>query len=210
MARHSSTLAWRIPGTGDPGGLPSMGSHRVGHNWSDLAAAAAAAYILSCHLCIVTILPLSDQFEILLIYFYFLTALPRIPVLCWIEVVRMGITVLFQNLVGRLSTFYHWVLCWLWVCHSSFLLCWNRSLSAHFGESFYHEISVFWKSKLIKSWPTFGHTVQRLAHVLSDFGSFRNVWVHDACSVMSDSLRLHRLYSPPGSSGPWDLQARIL
>ena len=42
MATHSSVLAWRIPGTGEPGGLPSMGSHRVGHNWSDLAAAAAA------------------------------------------------------------------------------------------------------------------------------------------------------------------------
>ena len=41
MATHSSVLAWRIPGTGKPGGLPSMGSHRVGHNWSDLAAAAA-------------------------------------------------------------------------------------------------------------------------------------------------------------------------
>ena len=38
---HSSVLAWRIPGTGEPGGLPSMGSHRVGHEWSDLAAAAA-------------------------------------------------------------------------------------------------------------------------------------------------------------------------
>ena len=42
MATHSSVLAWRIPGTGEPGGLPSMGSHRVGHDWSDLAAAAAA------------------------------------------------------------------------------------------------------------------------------------------------------------------------
>ena len=42
MATHSSALAWRIPGTGEPGGLPSMGSHRVGHDWSDLAAAAAA------------------------------------------------------------------------------------------------------------------------------------------------------------------------
>ena len=41
MATHSSVLAWRIPGVGEPGGLPSMGSHRVGHNWSDLAAAAA-------------------------------------------------------------------------------------------------------------------------------------------------------------------------
>ena len=42
MGTHSSALAWRIPGTGEPGGLPSMGSHRVGHDWSDLAAAAAA------------------------------------------------------------------------------------------------------------------------------------------------------------------------
>ena len=40
MATHSNVLAWRIPGTGEPGRLPSMGSHRVGHNWSDLAAAA--------------------------------------------------------------------------------------------------------------------------------------------------------------------------
>ena len=40
MATHSSVLAWRIPGTEEPGELPSMGSHRVGHNQSDLAAAA--------------------------------------------------------------------------------------------------------------------------------------------------------------------------
>ena len=39
MAIHSSVLAWRIPRMGEPGGLPSMGSHRVGHDWSDLAAA---------------------------------------------------------------------------------------------------------------------------------------------------------------------------
>ena len=43
MATHSSDLAWRIPGTGEPGGLLSIGSYRVGRNWSDLAAAAAAA-----------------------------------------------------------------------------------------------------------------------------------------------------------------------
>ena len=43
MATHSSVLAWRIPGTGEPDGLPSLGSHRVGHDRSDLAAAAAAA-----------------------------------------------------------------------------------------------------------------------------------------------------------------------
>ena len=41
MATHSSVLAWRIPGRGEPDGLPSMGLHRVGHDWSDLAAAAA-------------------------------------------------------------------------------------------------------------------------------------------------------------------------
>ena len=42
MATHSSVLAWRIPGTAEPGGLLSMGSHRVRHDWSDLAAAAVS------------------------------------------------------------------------------------------------------------------------------------------------------------------------
>ena len=49
MAAHSSVLAWRIPGTGEPGGLPSMGSHRVGHDWSDLVAVAAAAAAAKGH-----------------------------------------------------------------------------------------------------------------------------------------------------------------
>ena len=44
MATHSSVLAWRIPGTGEPGGLPSMGLHRVGQDWSNLAVAADATY----------------------------------------------------------------------------------------------------------------------------------------------------------------------
>jgi len=44
MATHSSILAWRFPGTGEPGGLPPMGSHRVGHDLSDLAAAAAVIH----------------------------------------------------------------------------------------------------------------------------------------------------------------------
>ena len=42
MATHSSVLAWRIPGTLEPGGLPSMGLRRIGHDWSDLAEAVAA------------------------------------------------------------------------------------------------------------------------------------------------------------------------
>ena len=44
MPIHSSVLAWRIPRRGEPAGLPSMGSHRVGHDWSDLAAAGAATF----------------------------------------------------------------------------------------------------------------------------------------------------------------------
>ena len=47
MATHSSVLAWRIPGAGEPGGLTSMRSHRVGHDWSDLAAAAADIIFLT-------------------------------------------------------------------------------------------------------------------------------------------------------------------
>ena len=49
---HSSTLAWKIPGMGEPGGLPSMGLHRVGHNCSDLAVAAAFVLELTNCICI--------------------------------------------------------------------------------------------------------------------------------------------------------------
>ena len=48
MATHSGVLAWGIPGTGEPGGLPSMRSHRVGHDGSNLGAAAAAKSRQSC------------------------------------------------------------------------------------------------------------------------------------------------------------------
>ena len=48
MATHSSVLAWRIPGMAEPRRLPSMGSHRVGQDWSDLAAAAAAYTSMYC------------------------------------------------------------------------------------------------------------------------------------------------------------------
>ena len=57
MATHSSVLAWRIPGTGESGGLPSMGSQRVGHDLSDLTAAAAelskfVIYVCNVYMCI--------------------------------------------------------------------------------------------------------------------------------------------------------------
>ena len=49
MAPHSSTLAWKIQGPGEPGGLPSVGSHRVEHDWSDLTAAATVSIIVPNH-----------------------------------------------------------------------------------------------------------------------------------------------------------------
>ena len=59
MATHSSVLAWRIPWMGEPGGLPSMGLHRVGHDWSDLAA--AAAYGVGCHFLLQGIFPTQES-----------------------------------------------------------------------------------------------------------------------------------------------------
>ena len=50
MATHSSVLAWRIPGMGEPGGLPPVGWHRVGHDWSNLAATAARLSVESSQL----------------------------------------------------------------------------------------------------------------------------------------------------------------
>ena len=52
MATHFSVLAWRIPGMGEPHGLLSMGLHRVGHDWSNLAAAAAATRHKTQILCV--------------------------------------------------------------------------------------------------------------------------------------------------------------
>ena len=49
MATHSSILVWRIPGTEEPGGLPSMGSHRVGHDGSDLACMHALEMEMATH-----------------------------------------------------------------------------------------------------------------------------------------------------------------
>ena len=53
MATRSSVISWRIPGTEEPGGLPPMGLHRVGHDWGNLAAAAACyqevPFSLSAH-----------------------------------------------------------------------------------------------------------------------------------------------------------------
>ena len=63
MATHSSVLAWRIPGTGEPGGLPFMGSHRVGHDWSDLAAGSVLMFPLSFSVLTSCFLFILNQFK---------------------------------------------------------------------------------------------------------------------------------------------------
>ena len=101
-ATHSSVLAWRIPGTGEPGGLPSMGSHRVGH-----AAGAAAVSIQEWHLVatrmnysslkgqvreslrfIASILQVTSDFQISQKFYLFLMAtymeLLRFSIFCWV------------------------------------------------------------------------------------------------------------------------------
>ena len=65
MATHSSVLAWSIPGTGEPDGLPSMGSHRFGHDWSNLAAAAGTLLNL------ILIIFYIDVFQSSYFHFYF-------------------------------------------------------------------------------------------------------------------------------------------
>ena len=59
MATHSRVLAWRIPGTGEPGGLPSLGSHRVGHNCSDLAIVIAKSLQM-----VITAMKLKDAYSL--------------------------------------------------------------------------------------------------------------------------------------------------
>ena len=85
------------------------------------------------------VLPLLFQFGYLLFLFLVWLLWLGFPVLCWIEVVRVGILVLFLNLAGRLLVFHQWVLCWLWDCCKWLLLCWDMSLYTQFGESLYHE-----------------------------------------------------------------------
>ena len=80
MATHSSVLAWRIPRTGEPGGLLSMGLHRVGHDWPDLAAAAAAfPYFLSNFLFFLPVTPLFLIIFHCSIFFFFSSSLSIWP-----------------------------------------------------------------------------------------------------------------------------------
>ena len=66
MAPHSSTVAWKIPWTEKPGRLQSMGSHRVGHDWSDLAAAAAILFLDILLHCVCTILRYLNEEQLII------------------------------------------------------------------------------------------------------------------------------------------------
>ena len=114
MATHSSVLAWRIPGTVEPGGLPSMGSHRVGHNWSDLAAAAAATVtaIGLCRLCILSRLNLAayKDFEEFVHYFLVVEFINIRFVFPYYAFNRCRICsdILFHSWYWFLPTFFFW------------------------------------------------------------------------------------------------------
>ena len=75
MATHSSVLAWRIPGTEEPGGLLSMGLHRVGHDWSDLAAAAGTLNGILCN---------SQNIRNIFCFCFLAMALPTLGNITWI------------------------------------------------------------------------------------------------------------------------------
>ena len=86
MATHSSVLAWRIPGTGESGGLLSMGSHRVGHDWSDLAAAAykgfASLYFHQYCIYPISVLSCVCRCCMLSIFYIFANLLGKIVYIC--------------------------------------------------------------------------------------------------------------------------------
>jgi len=128
MATHSSVLAWRIPGTGEPGGLPSMGLHRVGHDWSDLEAVVVLHYSLyiDSFISYRSLLNLSCIFSILVSRLFICnsTSFSRF----WI----ISTIIIRNSLSGRfpISSFFVWFggylsysfSCWIFFCLSIFLI----------------------------------------------------------------------------------------
>ena len=107
MATHSSVLAWRIPGTGEPGEMPSLGSHRVKHDWSDSAAAAAVLHHIYVPLLVLPLLlfgsatlfilftHLSIIFQILfpfrLLHSFEESSLCYTVGLCWLSILNIAV-----------------------------------------------------------------------------------------------------------------------
>ena len=125
MAPHSSVLAWRIPGMAEPGGLPSMGSHRVGHDWSDLAAAAAIG--VSWVLMSPTILCYCQFLLLCLLVFILCTEV----LLCWVhrylQLLCLPLALIPWSLHSVLIScnllYFKVYFVWYEDCYSSFLLC---------------------------------------------------------------------------------------
>ena len=105
MATHFSVLAWRIPGTGEPGGLPSMGSHRVGHDWSNLAAAAAVHFSL--------LIPKMLMFTLAISCLHYQFALIHGPNIPGSYAILLFIVLDFTSITSQIHS---WVLFLLWLC----------------------------------------------------------------------------------------------
>ena len=106
MATHSSALARRIPGMAEPGVLPSMGSHRVGHYWSDLAAAAAREHVNS------TLLANSNW--TIQCYQPVTMLIMRYSVLIYLITERFYLQTPFPG-AQPLETIFHSLLLWVWL-----------------------------------------------------------------------------------------------
>ena len=139
MATHSCVLAWRIPGMGEPGGLPSIGSHRARHDWSDLAAAAAAAWsvlVISAEYVFTSRLGRLNSVSFMLIDSVGNLVRPRQG---WLTPASQGLGFSWEELRGSAFTEAHWwwgrvelmAGCWLWhVCvRLGFLIVQSRWVS---------------------------------------------------------------------------------
>jgi len=139
MAAHSSVLAWRIPGTVEPGGLPSMGSHGVWHDWSDLAAAAVCirrsqspnlSLLPLSHL--VTIGVFSTSVTLSLFYKYFICAIffniPHISFIIWytfLWLTLLSMTICSPSMLLQMALFCPF----LWQSTIPLYICTPSSLS---------------------------------------------------------------------------------
>ena len=100
---HSSVLAWRIPGMGKPRGLPSMGSYRVGHNWSNLAAAPAVQYVCQSQAASYPHPSLPPPFDVCMFVLYICVSISVLQIRSPIPCFRFHIYALMYGICFHLS-----------------------------------------------------------------------------------------------------------